>query len=733
MAIRVLDNVTCSLNLGLPYSINYDWSPDSGTVISVYFVNDTGIYTAPTLSIRNKANIKIGPATFSLYPVAYEEAYESGRRVISVKFVDETFALENYFIAMPGRGMGSTAGNGAGVYELGEPVDPRSLSQRVATAFDPQQVQINEITRFPDYEYNFTQFITILRQRFNVKSTVVVNELVYRDFVGTFKDVLNQWCSYFDISYFFQNGVLTIFDPTSLSLTLPTAPVDAISFNKRVTIENTYTKALANYFQDDGSPFNFSPLATVVQTLFPIGYEFNLPQVDVNINQVVAAAYGQAFWFLYNYYNNTAATECGWSQLSLSDLTALGMTAGANAGIYRSSQAVGGQFSVVDMDYFNKKFQMYSEYGQRIAGRYYLSNEIGNSLDSYAGYSWYDESQGQVFNFEAAENKKITPTILQQQVQQNAFIPGTEINEYYPGINYRGNRMYILDNREIDLVTPFALGDTIQGEVDAAFAAIFEATNGTSGLNFSEIQAKKNYKIYISTPVPASVIDIFQNFNLKYSLFQPRFNSFPIKGTSQIDFANKQATQNNRDSVETITQRTGTVTVVDSSVFTPLRRGSQEGFLSKYRQVAAASTPNTAFKRKFQPKRLSPDAQTGITVQNQIRSNNYAATRVFTGLINDLNASRLSTLTNAAIFLQTDVSFSLNYFYDIPQNFLTNGLVSLSVSVGDGGITSSYTFSNSILDVPKLSEATEKMSKLDQYMKNSWITRYQRFPVGQQL
>lgn len=733
MAIRTLDSVSCSLNLGLPYSFDYNWTPENGTVITVFFVNQNGVYKAPTLSIKNKANLKIGPASFALYPVEYEEGYASGRRVISVKFVDETFALDNYYIAQPGRGLGSDAGKGSGVYELGEPVDSRSLAQKLSNAFDTQEVQINEITRFPDYEYNFNQFLAIVKQRFNVKLLVEVNPNIYRDFVGTFKDVLSQWCNYFDISYFFQNGILVIFDPTTLSITLPEAPDDAISYNKRVSIENTYTKALANYFQGEGHPFGFSPVATVVQTLYPVGYEFNLTQPAVNLNQVVAAAYGQAFWFLYNYYNNTAAEECGWTQLSLSDLVALGMTAGANAGAWQSAQAVGGQIAVVDQDYFNKRFQMYSEYGQRIAGRYYLSNEIGNTLESYANYTWFDESQGQVFIFTAAEDKIVKPEILSQQIGVTAVIPGTQINDQYPGVNYTGNRFYILDNRVVDLETEFALSATIQGEIDAAFTQIFNGTNGTSGLSFAEITTKKNYFIWTAVPATSNITTLMNNLSTKYSLFQPRFTSFPIKGTTNSNFANKQALQNNRDSVETVTAEQGDLILTNSSVFTPLRQGSELSFLSKHTQVNASAATNAGFKRKFMPKRLSTEVQVDLAVTNTVGANRYLATRTYTGLTRDLTPANLAALTNAANFFQTDVSFSLNYFYDIPQSFLTNGLVSMSVSIGNEGISASYSFSNSVLDVPTLSEANDKMSKLDQYMKNSWFSRYQRYPVGQQL
>lgn len=731
MALRSLDNISCSLNLGLPYSVSYDWSPNGGTSIEVFFVNEAGVYQTPTLSIKNKVNIKIGPASFSLYPVEYELQLAGGRRVISVKFVDETFALDNFYIAMPGRGMGSDAGRGSGVYELGEPVDPRTLAQKMANTLDSQQVQINEITRFPDYEYNFNQFLSVVKQRFNVKLLVSVNVNVYRDFMGTFKDVLTQWCNYFDISYFFENGVLVIFDPTTLSLTLPDAPADAVAYTKRVSIENTYSKAMVNYFQDEGSPFNFSPLAISVQTLFPIGYEFNLPQTEVNMNQVVAAAYGQSFWFLYNYYNLTAAQECGWRQLSLSDLAALGMP--VTAGIYQSAQNLGGLIAVVDQDKFNKKFQMYSEYGQKIAGRYYLSNEIGTSLDSFAGYTWYNESQGQIFTFAGAEDKKVSPQILSQQIGQDAFIPETQINEYYAGINYTGNRFYILDNYQIDLAAEFALTTTVKGQIDAIYQKIFDGTNGDSGLDFSKIPTQGKYYIYIPTTIPQTLINIMNTLSVKYPLFQPRFTSFPIKGTTLVDFASKQATINNRDSVETVTQEQGATIIQNSSVFTPLRQGSKQSFLSKHTTKNVAATDNTTFKRKFLPKRLSPDNQVNITIANNVAANNYIATRNYVGLTRDLTPANLTNLTNAANFQQTDVTFSLNYFYDIPQNFLTNGLVSMSVSVGDGGIQASYSFSNSILDVPKLTEANEKMSKLDQYMKNSWITRYQRYPVGQQL
>ena len=93
--MKRLETVSCSLNLGFVYNLDYSYSPDNGVSMTLFFVNERGEYNPPILLPMQKTNIRIGQASFSLYPKSYKISKAQGRRVISVDFVDEMFMLDN--------------------------------------------------------------------------------------------------------------------------------------------------------------------------------------------------------------------------------------------------------------------------------------------------------------------------------------------------------------------------------------------------------------------------------------------------------------------------------------------------------------------------------------------------------------------------------------------------------------------------------------------------------------
>ena len=82
MAIRKIEKIYCSLNLGYIYNVNYSYNPENGIRISIFFVNESGVYKKPTLN--NKVQIKIGPAVFNMYSVRFEESKGSGGKTFPI-------------------------------------------------------------------------------------------------------------------------------------------------------------------------------------------------------------------------------------------------------------------------------------------------------------------------------------------------------------------------------------------------------------------------------------------------------------------------------------------------------------------------------------------------------------------------------------------------------------------------------------------------------------------------
>ena len=321
MAIKNISQITCSLNLGLIYSLDYSYAPERGITMKLFFVRQDGNYPTLNLLPLQKAQITIGSASFSMYPVATDIELAYGRRIMSVEFVDEFYQLGHYYVVLPNRGCGTN------VYVLGTQVDNRTPAQKQAAALDKTAAQIQEFTVWPDYEYTFNDFLTLLRTKFNVQVNATFDGEVSQAFEGSFESVLSSWTQYYNLGFFFENGIIKIFDPTKLTINLPAKPVDAISYNVSQDIRSTYGKTVSNWYQQGGGEYPLSqtsnsagPLFVRSNTLYPIGHQQNLTQIVVPLDQVVAAQYGQAYWFLYNLYQGSTSQFCGFTPISSQDL-----------------------------------------------------------------------------------------------------------------------------------------------------------------------------------------------------------------------------------------------------------------------------------------------------------------------------------------------------------------------------------------------------------------------------
>ena len=701
MSTRSLGEVYCSLNLGLPYSINYDWSAQ-GSAITIFFVNQTGNYQRPLY--MQKAQIRVGSASFSMYVVASDIQLSDGRRVMSVDFVDEVFQLDNYLVTLVGRGCGFNT------FQLGRPVDNRSAAQKQATAPDPVAQQIAELTQFEDLEYTFNDFLTVLRQKFTVQVNTSFNTDVTNQFTGTFREVLDSWCAFYNFSWFFENSIIKIFNPLTLFINLPTQPTNAIEFNSSEDVRDTYGKTCFNWFQQEGGQFQLNqtsddngPLLTRTDTLFPVGYEFNLSQTSLDLNQVAAAQFGEQFWFLYNYYKGTAAEQCGLVPVTPTSAT-----------IFTTAQNVGGVVATFDQNIMQQRFEAYQNYGRNIAGRWYLSNEKSDlAIDQ--SFRWFDESNGQIFTFTNVDDKTINLEFLTPTNVGTNIIPETFINSYYSGINYVGNRIAYQDS--FVNATNFALTTTQTNLVNNTFNSM--SVKGADAMSYDGLPIN-NYVTYIPVTIPQDISNIFNNIAAYTTGFRPRFTSVPIKGIRDSDYASYKASSDEPNEVKIVNGSAGGDIISNTSVIKTLQQGAYTAYYDKYQTCASAYSTGPYFQHRFETRQISSDNQLGITFTKQA-GNTYRLNRNYSVINNLVNNPLLSQLAQPRTFPTRKVNYTVNYFVDVPVNFLTNGLVGMSVSINDNGVTASYSYSNEILQVP-YPEA--RYNELDQWIRNSWIRQY---------
>jgi hypothetical protein len=711
MAIKNLAQITCSLNLGLIYSLDYDYSPQAGATIRLFFVNQNGTYQRP--QYMQKAQIRVGAASFSMYVVASEIQMSPGRRVMEVTFVDDTFRLDNYLIALIGKGCGHN------IYQLGTPVDTRTAQQKRDAALDPDAEQIAELTRFPDIEYSFDDFLAVLRKHFTVQVSAFYDTSITNYYVGTFREVLDSWCALFNLSWYIENSVIKIFDPTRLTINLPSESsiTDPISYNSLEDVRDTYGKTCANWFQQEGGEYSLNQtsdsdgaLLVRTDTLFPIGYEFGLTQTTVDLNQAAAAQFGQPFWFLYNYWLGSTATNCGWTPI----------TPSTSLSVVNSVYSAGGRIAAVNEPVFEQRYEVFKTYGESVAGRWYLSNQK-SELAIDQSYQWFDESAGQIFSFTNVDDKAIGLEFLTPTTAGTNIIPGTAINTFYSGVNYVGNRIAYRDNAINS--TSFVLTPAQQALVNSTYEAI--TIPGSQSMDFNSQLAPlyggdNTYVGYNPLNLSSDLITLFQNVPDYAETLQPRFTSIPIKGIKPLDYSTLKSSQTEPDGVEIVTNNEGPTVLSNTAVIKTLRQGAYTVYYSKYEKCASAHTTGPYFGHRFELRQISSDNEIGVTFSKP-SPNIYKLTRNY-GVVDALvNNPLLPQMAQGRTFPTRRVSFTVNYFYDVPTNFLTNGLVGLSVSIGDNRVTATYSYSNEVLQVP---DPSNQFARFEQMIRNSWIQRY---------
>lgn len=725
MAIHPLPRISCSLLVGpnaYIYNFSYSYVPQDGVTMSLYFVNELGEYnTGGIISMTNPVSITIDGVPFNMYALRFEKSADSKARTIRVDFIDETFNLSNYHVALTGQGCGTN------VYQLGTPVDSRTVQER-AQGTNATQRKIQDLTQFPDLEYTFDEFLNVVQQIFPTEITGFYDPTITKGFVGSFREVLGAWCSYFNLIYYFENNVLKITSPNALVLIFPQVPIDAISSRYSESFENTFTKTACTYFKQEGGQLSVpsqsaatdanSSITTNV-TLYPIGYEQNLPQTTVDLYQVAAAMYGQQYWFLYNYAQGTAGTECGWTAIQLKDVP-------DNTSIRTTLNALirdgAGGVATFDTDLFNERYAFYRQYGEHIAGRYYLSQKRGD-IEQDQSYSWYDNSTTVNFTVSQLTNPVSIDYYQEGVTSADGIVPNTQINAFYNGVNANGNRLIYVDNQKRDLQTSFALGESSTNLISQQFAALTQGSFGSVALDYSEIGSKAEYiafqdqSVLFTTnanegQIPALSID-------QINLFKPRFTTFNLKGVKKNAL------------VDTVPDQTLNVLTTDGPVIisNTSTLKSREGsnilvYYSKYQKCLSESSPEvgSAFRHVYIPRQVSADIPVQFS-SSKLSKSIYSLKRDLTFVNKYASSEILKTLATAQLETTKTLTFSLNYIS--PEisltDFVSRGLSSFNIELSDQGMTATYVFSNSVLRVPSTEAFIEK---LENNMKNSWVRKY---------
>jgi len=678
--------------------------------MSLFFVNESGIYDDSFISTPpRKVQIKIGPASLNLFAVGSDKTSSGDSKTLKVDFIDETFQLNNYYLALTGRGCG------IGVYNLGRPVDTRTEAQKLAE--DPDLFTVKAFTSFDDVEYNFQEFINTLKLVFPVQVSASIDESITRDFSGTFRTVLDSWCSYLGFGYFFENGILKIFDPSSLSIAFPSIPADALESSESKSIENTYDRTAWNYFSDEGGEItidsNSNYLVTGLQ-MYPVANIFSLkekqPEISKNIdvNQLIAAQYGQEFWLIYNIYRGTSDSICGFNP-NLG--TQVGTTFTNWVTALNSSKTW--KVALLNEKKFSENYEFYKSYGDSIQGKLYVSNQI-NGIERLELFSWYDQGNGQIFNIDVLRSQP-SPQLSVFSEKTDGVIAGTFVNSAYQGVVADGQRFYYFDqSRRAENF--FALTDAqkasilfyFKNYVDGQFGnAALDYGDGFSYILFEEIQTFSE-----------AITSIFDGMDAKQSYFAYRTNILNLKGLGPLP-ANRQYNPTNETNVRIIdgAANLGTnVSTIKAYVDSDL-----VAFYSKYEDCKHISTNTNALNRQFFPRNISDDIPIDYSYEKS-SDGALKITRDFSYFDTVSTSSALSKVAQAYTVPARGLSFSLNYFNpNVPTSLISNGLVGININIQQDGMVVNYSYSNEIM-TPIISDS--EIDAINRAIKNSWIRGY---------
>ena len=726
--IKKIDKVYCSLNLGFVYNLNYSFSQKEGVKITLFFVNESGRYDTDKInSSSRKELIRIGNAAFNLYPVSYSKATSGTSSTIKVDFIDDNFQLDNYYIALTGRGCGE------GVFQLGTQVDNRTDAEKERE--DPDLFKIKKFTSFEDIEYSFNDFINVLKRVFNVKLNVSTSNTVTRPFTGTFRSVLDAWCSYYNFSYFFENSALVIFDPTSLNISFPSIPSDAIDSDYSESIENTYNKTVWSVFQSDGDEVSLSAGDTENvyisnETLFPWENIFDVKNINeqIDMEQVAAAQYGEAFWFLYNFQKGTEYQECGFEKYKASSRAFLNYVSQEDRERIKNSIGDDKEIAFISEDVFQRNYLKYKNYGTNVAGRYYVSTQK-NGFESFNLFEWYDQNTSKSLTIDAL---KASPRVDLRQFknpsgQTKGVIPDT-IAEGYEGLKLSGQRFYVVDNFERDFESVFSLNDGQKSEITGYYNKIFSGNFGSEFIDWTS-GSPRTFVIYENVSVSSSQVimgiinEIKRTSSRQRSIFNYRYPSnFQVKG-----FFDKERITADANSIFDTTDiqigvSGGTNVSSNTSTIKAKKNSDYVVFYSKYEKCFSESSVNkSVLKRRFQSVGQSLDFPIPVSVQK--RSNSVIRINRDTSLVEAFGKSGILKKQASPFDIpEKRMSFTLNYFYEgIPTSFLSNGLVGISISFSESGMTAIYSYSNEMLNVEPSEQLIEQMERS---IKSSWIRNY---------
>lgn len=309
---------------GYIYAVDLDVGIlDKPTTLSIQFVNESGQYQEPELSVEKPYKISIGNIIVgNFYAVSFEDSKTSQGRILTVNFEDGSHILDRIYVGLYKR-MGDHTTNTPGLLIVGREMHPCDQNQdgvfnqddadliawnqedpcelKCPNSEDQSEPVIDkcverEISEIFEVKYNFDDLLDALAgQTVNSDTARTVNLVVpndletgvhnvqltlpevkknlnsspfnrikiknrpqntnpafFKDYTGSLREVLKNWCADFGWSFFWEDDALNFVDTKARPKVNLKAFSNLESVSHGKTLEGTVGRGFSTYYANPG-------------------------------------------------------------------------------------------------------------------------------------------------------------------------------------------------------------------------------------------------------------------------------------------------------------------------------------------------------------------------------------------------------------------------------------------------------------------------------------------------
>ncbi len=715
MAIKTLDNVFIDganrLFGGFIYAIDYQQSfGEQPSLLKVTITNENGVFNISQNDLRldgPPSLVKIGTKIqLYCYPIQYEIEDSPQGRVLQIEYVDESIIyLDKKVVKLKKRGISGEVYPNTIVVGI-----ERNLVQVVGGGVAAQALIINSsatITniKVPEIQYTFLDLLVKLRDFTGiVPPTTSQLSGYYQSYSGTLREVISAWCNDLGFGFYWENRKLNFIDlrnPANLAAVKSyadsiTSANKTASINTSYSLRDTVSRGIYSFYGKNGEIVEDNLPQDKAQYTFncltaeniPFTTNFNDDNFPLKPSKVSAAYYGADIFLVANLINSQSFGGAATNGYNVDDYYQIYPVNKADpilpivvAGTkYASGYNTYNWFKVQAKNgsQFNIVLARYAALAN-FWGRFYYyktTSDIADQLDfGNNTHNWYAEKTKLT---DVAEINDIilplSPIISNyDKLSLRGFIeklPGDFYTDVSASDAASTNGYLIIQKAPVwnpdHSDNLYAIGNTVIIEgpsskpafFDGTYSVFFVGVNGNMP-NFSSIQRPSTAVMQISGKYSDSSLTVTDYFP------KLEFEKYLAPETKNV----------NRYDINFVTLSEDQIASVGSSAINPL-------IASINSQLAA---------------RPAQQNNANFTIwSNQFNASNTTLTDVYRNALNYNNFSTAFNIFGAALTFNQPGPF-FNISFTVPNIDLAtsnisvkNGLNSLSISIGDNGVKTTY-------------------------------------------